>query len=118
MTRPIARGTVTPHNSILCEMIDWVVRKTLSVTLPVCKTTPNVVVNQEGSIPSARIILESDRIRLPARYNSLDNRHSLRSWASTCPNVGTLKHKAHAQLSNRLEQMSRVQQIYRQLLQA
>lgn len=119
LTRPTTRGIITPQTSHLCELIDRVIRKALRAALPVWKTTPNAVIHREGGIPPARIVLESNRIRLAARIKSLDNRHPLRSRASICPNIGTLKYKAHARMSVRPEiQMTRVQRTYRQLPQA
>ncbi|KAI0994969.1 hypothetical protein K3495_g13213 [Podosphaera aphanis] len=67
-------------------------------------------------MPPARIILEGIRLRLAARLNSLDNRHPLRTRASLCPNVGTLKYKRKARVTKYPGSlMSRVQRAYRLL---
>lgn len=80
------------------------------------RTTPNVVLHREGGIPPACILLEGYRLRLAARLNSLDDRHPLRTRASVCPNVGTLKYKSKPRLSKKPEvQMSRIQRAFRQL---
>lgn len=75
-----------------------------------------MVLHRESGIPPARIILESNRLRLAARINSLDDRHPLRIRACVCPNIGTLKYKRKPKLSKRPEtQMSRIQRCYAQL---
>ncbi|KAI0993628.1 hypothetical protein K3495_g14556, partial [Podosphaera aphanis] len=116
LTRPTARGIVTPPTTNFCNLIDRSVHLALRAALPVWRTTPNAVIHRESGIPPARIILEGNRLRLAARLNSLDNLHPLRSRASLCPNVGTLKYKKVRRLSKRPEiQMSRIQRTFRQL---
>lgn len=47
MTRPTARGTITPQTSHLCELIEKVVRKALRAALPVWKLVPMVVYTEK-----------------------------------------------------------------------
>ena len=101
MTRPAASGNVIPPTSHLCGLIDKALHIALRAALLVWRTTPNVVLNREGGIPPARILLEGFRLRHSARLNSLDDRHPLRIRASVCPNVGTLKYKKKPRLSKR-----------------
>ncbi|KAI1005063.1 hypothetical protein K3495_g3155 [Podosphaera aphanis] len=82
MSRPTITGSVRPHTSFHCELIDKVIIKALRAALPVWRTTPNVVLHREGGIPPARILLEGYRLRLSARLNSLDDRHPLRFRAT------------------------------------
>ena len=115
-TRPTANGTSAPHATFLCNLIDKAVLLALRAALPVWKTTPNAVIHREGGIPPARILLEANRLRVAARLNSLDDRHPLRSRATICPNMGTLKYKKTRKFSKRPEiQMSRLQRAYQQL---
>ncbi|KAI0993336.1 hypothetical protein K3495_g14848 [Podosphaera aphanis] len=100
----------------MCNMIDKAILMGLRAALPVTKTTPNVVLHREAGIPPAKILLESNRIRVAARLKSLDNKHPLMIRASVCPNVRTLKYKKRKKRSPRPElQMSRVQRTFRQL---
>ncbi|KAI0996532.1 hypothetical protein K3495_g11646 [Podosphaera aphanis] len=115
LTRETTRGTVTPATSYFCNLIDKAVHLAIRSALPVWRT-PNVVLHTEAGIPPARIILEGIRLRLAARLNSLDNRHPLRTRASLCPNVGTLKYKRKARVTKYPGSlMSRVQRAYRLL---
>ncbi|KAI1002900.1 hypothetical protein K3495_g5303 [Podosphaera aphanis] len=114
--RPTKRGDVTPPTVYLCNLIDKAVRVALRAALPVLRTTPNVILHREGGIPPANILLEGSRLRLAARISSLETHHPLRSRASICPNVGTLKYKREAILSKNPEsQMSRLQRAFRLL---
>lgn len=114
--RPTAQGWQTPQSTNLCNLIDKVIHLALRSALPVWKTTPNAVIHRESGIPPARVLLEANRLRLASRLNSLDNRHPLRSRASVCPNVGSLKYKKSRKFSQRPEiQMSRIQRAYQQL---
>ncbi|KAI0999187.1 hypothetical protein K3495_g9007 [Podosphaera aphanis] len=116
LTRETTRGTVTPATSHFCDLIDKTVHLAIKSALPVWRTTLNVVLHREAGIPSTRIILEGVRLRFSARLNSLDNRHPLRTRASLCPNVGTLKYKRRAGVTKYPGSlMSRVQRAYRQL---
>ena len=116
LSRPTAQGMQTPHANNLCNVIDKVVHLALRAALPVWRKTPNAVLHRESGIPPARILLEANRLRVAARLNSLDDRHPLRSRASECPNVGTLKYKKTRKRSKRPEiQMSRIQRAYQQL---
>ncbi|KAI0994897.1 hypothetical protein K3495_g13283 [Podosphaera aphanis] len=116
LTRPTARGNVTPPTTPLCSLIDKSVHLALRAALPVWRTTPNVVLHRESGIPPARMLLEGIRLRPAARLNTLDDRHPLRSRASVCPNVGILRFKASRKLSKRPEiKMTRIQRAYRQL---
>lgn len=116
MTRPAAKGAVTPQTTHLCSLIDRALHLALRAELPVWRTILNAVLHRESGIPPARILLEGNRLRFAARINTLDKSHPLRDRASLCPNVGTLKYKKKAKLSRRPEiQMSRLQRAYRQL---
>lgn len=117
--RPTIRGMVTSSTSNLCSMIDKANLMGLRATLPVIRTTPNVVVHREGGIPPAKVILEGNRLRLSARLKTLDDRHPLRIRASVCPNFGTRKYKITAKPSTRPEmQMSRLKRAFRELPEA
>ena len=119
LRRPTVRGMVTPPTAGLCSMIDKAVLMGLRSALPVMRTTPNAVLHREGGIPTGKIILEGNRLRLSARMQTLDDRHPLRIRAAVCPNVGTRKYKKHNRKSARPEiQMSRAQRAYRQLPEA
>ncbi|KAI1005176.1 hypothetical protein K3495_g3041 [Podosphaera aphanis] len=114
--RLIARGVVTPATTHLCNLVDKAVRLALRAAIPVWKTTPIPILHRESGISPARILLENRRLRHAARLSTLDNRHPLRSQASICPNVGTLKYKLKAKISKQPEtQMTRLQRKYRQL---
>lgn len=90
----------------------------LRAALPMWRTTPYVVLHRDGGTPPARILLEGYRLRLSARLKFLDDRHPLRSRASVCSNVGTLKFKTKSRLSKKPEiQMSQVQRAFQQLPQ-
>ncbi|KHJ30080.1 putative te1b-like protein [Erysiphe necator] len=82
LLRPKANGYIKPPTSFHCGLIDKVLHMALRAALPVWRTTPNVVLQREGGIPPARILLEGYRLRLAARLNSLDDRHPLRTRAS------------------------------------
>lgn len=97
--RPTALGIITPPTSYLCYLIDKAIHVALRAALPVWRKTPYVVLHRESGILPAQILLEANCFRLAARLNSLDNRHSLRSRASMCPNVGMLKYKKARRLS-------------------
>ncbi|KAI1007857.1 hypothetical protein K3495_g373 [Podosphaera aphanis] len=116
LKRPTKREDVTPPTAYLCNLIDKAVRVALRAALLVWRTTPNVILHRQGGIPPANILQEGGRLRLAARINSLDTHHPLRSRASICPNVGTLKYKRKAILSKNPEsQMSRLQRAFRLL---
>ncbi|KAI1004647.1 hypothetical protein K3495_g3568 [Podosphaera aphanis] len=91
LKRPTKRGDVTPPTVYLCNIVDKAVHVALRAALPVWRTTPNVILHREGGILPANILLEGSRLRLAAQINSLDTHHPLRSRASICPNVGTVK---------------------------
>ncbi|KAI0997120.1 hypothetical protein K3495_g11067 [Podosphaera aphanis] len=116
LTRLIALGNFTPPTTHLCSLIDKSVHLALRAALPVWRTTPNVVLHRESGIPPARMLLEGNRLHLVVRLNTLDDRHPLRSRASVCPNVGTLRFKSSRKLSKRPEiKMTRIQRAYWQL---
>lgn len=119
LKRPTQRGVSTSQTTGLCSMIDKVISTGLRAALPVMRTTPTVVLQREGGIPPARIILEGNRLRLSARLKSLDSGHPLRRRAAVCPNIGTRKYKKNDRQSARPEiQMSRIQRAYQQLPEA
>ncbi|KAI1001319.1 hypothetical protein K3495_g6880 [Podosphaera aphanis] len=103
LTRPTARRNVTPPTTHFCSLIDKSVHLALRAALPIWGTTPNVVLYRESEISPARMLLDGNRLRLAARLNTLDDRHHLRSRASICPNVGTLRFKSSRKLSKRPE---------------
>lgn len=116
MSRPSREGNTAPQTTHLCNLIDKVIHQVLRAALPVWKSMPNAVIHREGGIPSARILVEGNRLRLAARLNSLYDCHPLRSRVSTCPNIGTFKYKSKKRFSKRPEiQMSRVKQAFQQL---
>ncbi|KAI1008087.1 hypothetical protein K3495_g139 [Podosphaera aphanis] len=116
LKRPTKHGDVALPTAGLYNLIDRPVRVALRAALPVWGTTPNVILHREGGIPPARILLKSSCLRLAARINSLDTHHPLRSRASICPSVGTLKYKRMVVLSKHPEsQMTRLQRAFRQL---
>lgn len=87
ITRPTKKGTSPPQTTHLCDLIDKAIRKDLRAAFLVWETTSNVVIQREIGIPPAQILLKGNRLRVANRLNSLDNRHPLRSRASTCPNI-------------------------------
>nr|ABW72065.1 TE1b [Blumeria hordei] len=119
LKRPTGRGIITPRTSIFCEMIDKAILTGLRAALPVTRTTPNLALHREVGIPTGKIMLEGNRLRLSTRLHSLDNRHPLRTRAAVCPIYGTLKYKKIDRAPRNPEiHMSRVQRAYRELLDA
>ena len=110
---------LTPPTAHLCGMIDKAVLMRLQATFPAMRTTANFLLHREGGIPSGKIILEGNRLRLSVRLKTLDDRHPLRIRAAVCPNIGTRKYKKRNRGTSVPEViMSRVQRAYRQLPEA
>ena len=78
--------------------------------------TPSTVLDREGGIPPARVLLERNWLRLAARLIALDDRYPLYGRAIICPNISTQKYKFKAKTSKKSEtRMTRIQRAVRQL---
>ena len=116
LKRPTKRGISTPRTNTFCEMIDKAILTGLCAVLPVMSTIPNIVLHRKGGIPTRKIILEGNRLKLSARLHSIENRQPLRTGVPMCPNDKTRKYKKRTRMHKNPEiHMSRVQRAYRKL---
>lgn len=88
----------------LCHigLADKAIYSELLAAIQAWRTAVNVEIRRENEISVARMLPESNCLRLAARINSLDDSHTLRCQASVFLNLGTLKLKLRPKLSKRL----------------